>query len=59
MAGGRWPVMQWALLTSPSEISVCSSSGGMVTTVVMVTPSESGKEGGLDERAGAAHGAQG
>lgn len=51
--------MQWALLTSPSEISVCSSSGGMVTTVVMVTPSESGKEGGLDERAGAAHGAQG
>lgn len=52
MAGGRGPVRQRALLTSPSEISVCSSLGGMVTTVVTVTPSDSGREAGPDETAG-------
>ena len=39
-----------ALLTSPSENSICSSLGGIVMMVVKVTPSDSGIEGGSQVR---------
>lgn len=42
-------VGRWASLTSPSEISICSSLGDTVMTVVTI--SDSGREGASDVRA--------